>query len=192
VPFFRVNKRPEFIGLHESGTNTAHSRVEKIAAVAPDSDKQGKNRALVCSGDAGDGAYTHSFKQKINHAGRFFCVGVVPCKGSLAGLGKRRITAGATVTLDSLPSVKSKTFCFVVIATQASHGLLFLREKPYNQSLGFECGVRPRLDSAPLLVQASDGALLLGVPGGDWTLNHPITNRALFQLSYRHHNGASA
>ncbi len=37
--------------------------------------------------------------------------------------------------------------------------LVFLREKPENEGLGFKYGLRPRLDSAPSLVQASDGVL---------------------------------
>jgi hypothetical protein len=81
----------------------------------------------------------------------------------LARLRKRGMAA---ITLDSLSSVESKSLCFVVLASQAGHTaspLVFLREKPEYEGLGFRLGLSPRLDSAPSLVQASDGALAFSV-----------------------------
>src|SRR6266576_3096702 len=72
------------------------------------------------------------------------------------------------------------------LAGHVGSPLVFSAGEADNQNLGFECGLRPRLDSAPSLVQARDRALLLGVPGGNWTPNGPITNRALYRLSNGH------
>src|SRR5260370_42705624 len=67
---------------------------------------------------------------------------------------------GATIPLNSLATIRSESLCFGVLASQAGHvasPLVFLREKPENEGLGFKYGLRPRLDSAPSLVQASGG-----------------------------------
>jgi hypothetical protein len=159
MPFLCVDKGPQFVGLHKLRANAAHSLVKEVSAIVSDGQKDRKNRALVCASDAGDSANAHAFKQERHDLRSFFSIGVMPSKGSLARLRKRRVAAGAAITLDSLPSVKSESLRFVVLASQAGHGLslVFLREKPDNQSLGSECGLRPRLDSAPSSVSADGG-----------------------------------
>ncbi len=84
-------------------------------------------------------------------------------KRSLARLRKRGIAGRAAIPLDSLASVGSEPLRFGVLTSEAGHGfsLVFQREKPDNQSLGSECGLRPRLDSASPLAETSGGALLL-------------------------------
>ncbi len=151
VGLFCVNECPEFIGLYESRMDAAHPIVEKALAVFPDRKQERKNRALVCASDARDSANTHSLKQERGDLRCLVSVGVVPSKRPLARLRKRGITAGAAITLDSFPSVESEAFYFVVLASQAGHmasPLVFLREKPENQGLGSECGLRPLLDSS--------------------------------------------
>jgi len=52
-----------------------------------------------------------------------------------------------------------------MLAFQAGHvgsPLVFSAGEADNQSLGFECGLRPRLDSASPLAETSGGALNLG------------------------------
>ena len=79
---------------------------------------------------------------------------------SLARRGEGCATRIAAVSLNSQSSIGAKLFSGPVLTFQASHWapLAFLREKPDNQSLGSECGLRPRLDSAPSLAETSDGA----------------------------------
>ena len=161
VGFLGMDKGPEFIGLHESRMDIPHARIEQASRFIPDREKQRKNRALVGIGDARDSTHAHTFEQEFYDLCRFFGLDVVASERLLARLGERGFTGRATVPLDSIASVESEPSCFLVFATDARHGLLFPREKPYNQSLGFECGLRPRLDSAPPLVQARDGAFYL-------------------------------
>jgi hypothetical protein len=150
MTLFGVNERPEFIGLNESRTDAAHPVIEEIAAVLSNRKKQRENRALMCASYPRHGANAHSFEQERGDLGRFVGIRVVPSKRPLARLRKCGITARAAVTLDSLPSVKSESLRFVMLASQAGHGLslVFLREKPENEGLGFRLGLSPRLDSS--------------------------------------------
>jgi len=162
VSLFRMNESPEFVGLHESRTDSAYVAVEEAAALLPDREKQRENRSLVSASNPRNSADTHSFKQERGDLRRLVGVCIVPSQRPLARLRKRGVAAGAAITLNSLASVESESFCFVVLASQAGHvasPLVFLREKPDNQSLGSECGHRPRLDSASLPAQTGGGAL---------------------------------
>ena len=148
VPFLRMDEGPEFICLHESRTYVSDFRVEQGARFFANREKQGKNRALVNSRNAGDGANAHALKQERNDLSGGFRGDVVPPKRSLARSGKRGFAGRAAKTLDFIASVKPKSLRFGVPATDARHGLLFLREKLYNQGLGSDCGLRSPLDSA--------------------------------------------
>lgn len=160
VGLFGVNEGPEFVGLNESRANIPNAGVEKTSGLLTNSEKQRKNRALVRLGDAGDSANAHSLKQERDDLCSLLSRNVVPSERLLARLGERGFAGGAAVPLDSISSVESEPLCFGVITTDAGHGLLFLCEKPYNQSLGFECGLRPRLNLRPVAsLAAGDGAL---------------------------------
>jgi hypothetical protein len=72
-------------------------------------------------------------------------------------------------------------FSYSVLAFQASHGLplVFLREKPENEGLGFRLGLATKHQ-------------ILGVTGGDWTLASRLQIECSTGLSYGHHIGAHA
>lgn len=156
--FFRVNERPEFIGLHESRTDASHQGIGQVPGLLADCQQERENRALVRSSDTRDRADAHAFEQERHNLCSGFSRDVVASEGLLSRLGESSFAGRAAKTLDSLGAVESKSFRFGVLATYARHGLLFLREKPYNQSLGSECGLRPRLDSAPSVALTIDGA----------------------------------
>jgi hypothetical protein len=142
APFFRsiavqmrlfgMNECPELVGLHESRTDTAHPIVEKALAVFPDRKKERENRALVCASDARHSANAHAFKQERGDLRCLVSVCVVPSKGLLAGLRKRGITAGAAIPLDSLASVESESFCFVMLAFEAGQRMLCVELPTHN------------------------------------------------------------
>jgi hypothetical protein len=189
VPFLGVNERPEFIGLHKTRTNTTNAGIKKSAALVASGQKNRKNRALIDSSNARHSANAHTFEQErydLRDLGRFRVVG----SDALARLRKRRPATKTAITLDSAFSTKSEALRSGVLASQARHGLLFLREKPYNQSLGFECGLRPLLNSALSVALTTDRALNFGVTGGDWTLASRLQIECSTGLSYGHHIGA--
>src|SRR6266849_3205996 len=195
MTFFGMNEGPQLIGLHEAGMDSANTRIEKFAAVIANGQKERKNRSLMCASNPRDGAHTHALKQQIDDLRRSFGVRVVASKRLPARLRKRGITSGAAVTLDSLAPIESESLRFVMFASQAGHGLsplVFLRKKPDNQILGFECGLRPLLNLASPLAETSGGASNLGVTGGSRTLNYQLSRPTFCQLNYGHHSGASA
>jgi hypothetical protein len=159
-PLFGVNEGPELIGLNEARTDAPNERIENKTAVIASGEENRENRALVNPGDARNGANTIAFQQKrrnLRDFGGFRVVG----SDSLAGFRESGFAVEAAVTLDSALAAKSETLRSGVIALEARHGLLFLREKPYNQSSGFDSGLRPLLNSASLLVDARSEALCL-------------------------------
>src|ERR1700682_1671095 len=161
--FLGVDEGPQLIGFHKSRMNSAHSAVKDVSALLPDSQKQGKNRALVDAYETRYGTDAHSFHKQTDYLRCFFSLNVVPSKWTFAGFGKRGFAGRAAKTLDSIASLKPKSLCFGVLTTDTCHirfSLVFLREKPDNQSLGSECGLRPRLDSVPPLAQTSGGVLV--------------------------------
>jgi hypothetical protein len=157
MTFFGVNESPEFVGLHKARMNAANAGIEKSTALIASGQKNRKNRALVDSSNTRDGANAHTFQQErydLCDSGRFRVVG----SDAFARLRECRPATETAIALDSALSAKPEAFRSGVLALEARHGLLFLREKPYNQSSGSECGLRPRLDSASPLVQASGEA----------------------------------
>ena len=163
VGFLGVNERPKLISLHIQGVNVSHAAIEQVSSLAPDREKERENRAVVDSRGAGDGANTHTFKQETDDLRGLLSRNVVPSKRFVARFRKCGVTSGAAITLDSVASVESEPFCFVVLAFDAGHvgfSLVFLREKPDNHDLGPECGLLPRLDSALPAALTTGGALL--------------------------------
>lgn len=163
VGLFGMNERPKLVGLDVARMNVAHAGIEKVAAFFPNGDKQRKNRTLMNARHAGNGAHAHSFEQKLDDLRGLFGRDIVASKRLMARLSECRFASGATVTLDSATSVEAKSFCFVVVTADTSHvgfSLVFLLEKPDNQSLGSECGLRPRLDSALPLAETRGRAFL--------------------------------
>ena len=149
---FGMNERPEFVRLDVAGMDAAHPRIEKLAALFANSKKQRKNRALVRSGNTRYGTHAHSLDQKRYDLRGPVSADVVPSKGALTGSAERRLTRLAAKPLNPQLSVCPKFLSYSVLASQAGHRafpLVFLREKPDNQSLGFECGLRPRLNLFP-------------------------------------------
>lgn len=157
---FSVNERPEFIGLDESRAHVPNMTVEGAARLLASGQQERKNRALVDARYARDGADAHPFAQHGHNLDGLGFVQAVLSERLLARFCESGLTGFATEPLDTGLSVGSKTLNYGVLAANARHGLLFLREKPYNQSLGFECGLLPRLDSAPPMVTAIGGAFL--------------------------------
>lgn len=160
MAFFGVYKGPEFVRLHESRSNASNFRVKQSTRLSADRQKQRENRALVNASDTGYGANAHSLKQERNDLSGGFCGDVVPSKRLMARRGECGLAGRTAKTLDSVRAVETKPLRFGVLATYARHGLLFLREKPYNQGLGSDCGLRPLLDSALPPVDAGGGAFL--------------------------------
>src|SRR5579864_1917566 len=159
---FGVDKGPEFVSLHKSRVNSAHSAVKQIPTLLTDSQKQRENRALVDASETRHGADTHSFHKQTDYLRCFFGLDVVASEWFIAGFGESSFAGLAAETLNSQSSVRSKTFCCAVLASNAGHwtfSLVFLREKSDNQSLGSECRLRPRLDSPPPLAQTSGGVI---------------------------------
>lgn len=75
-------------------------------------------------------------------------------------------------------SVESESPGFVVLTSQAGHGLsplVFLREKPDNEVCRFRCGLRPRLNLALPSVDADGRAFVFYLVwlGGDLDPQHP-------------------
>lgn len=164
VRFFRVNESPEFIGLHKVRTGSAHLAVKQRAALFPHSQEKRENRPLMRLSDAGDRADTHSFQQERDDLSGFFVRDVMASERLSARLGECGFTTWATETLDSVASVAAELFCFVVAALEAGHvgsPFDFSQEKPDNQILWSECGLRPYLDFAPLLAQTRGGAFYI-------------------------------
>jgi len=148
---FRVNVGPQFVSLDKSRFHITDTRIEHAAAFVSYRNQKRKNRVLVNASDARNCANTHSLGEKRDDLRSFFSLDVVPSEGLFMRFGERRIAGRATKTLDFVASVKSESFCLVVVTSNAGHvgfSLVFLREKPDNQSLGSECGLRPRLDSS--------------------------------------------
>jgi len=160
---FGVHEAPEFIGLYEARMNISDALIGEVTGFCADGKKQRKDSALVGASDPRDGAYAHSFHQERDDLSGFISRNVVSSKRSLARRSERSLAIGAAVTLDFIATVESESSSFGVLATLAGHGLsplVFLREKPDNQSLGSECGLLPRLDSAPSLASLATGRLL--------------------------------
>lgn len=182
-----MNERPKLVGLNVARVNVADASVKERAALLSDSQEQGKNRALMRSSEARDRAHAHPFQQKLHDFRGLFCRDVVAFERLVARLRERGLAGGATITLDAI-AAESKSPCFGVLALYTRHGLLFLREKPYNQSLGSECGLRSRLDSALLIVDAIGRALALALVVARKGFG-PSTPRLVigrsFRLSYR-------
>jgi hypothetical protein len=151
MAFFGMHESPKLVGLHEIRVNISDALIEKIATLVSNSQEQVKNRFLMYVRNARDGADTHTFQQQSGDLSGFLCRDTVASERSAAGFGECSFTTGTAETLDSVASVESELLYFGVLALDASHGLLFLREKPYNQAIGSECGLRPRLDLARLL-----------------------------------------
>jgi hypothetical protein len=128
---------------------------------------------------------THSFQQERDDLSGFFVRDVIAPERLAARLGECGVTTGAAETLDSLASVESESLCFVVLAVDASHGLLFLCEKPYNLSLGFRCGLRPRLNLAPHLAETRCGVFIsLLYPRPPELLGLNFLNRRQFGVTW--------
>jgi hypothetical protein len=166
VAFFGVNEGPEFIGLDKARMNAAHASVKQISAFVANREKQRKNRSLVSASNPRHGANAHTFHQERYDLRGPFRAGVVTAQRPLARLRKRGFAGRAAIPLDSLTSVGSESLCSIVLASQAGHvasPLVFLREKPENEGLGFRLGLSPRLDSASPLVQASGEAFLFRI-----------------------------
>lgn len=159
VPFFGVNEGPKFIGLDESRTNAANLGVKKFSGLLAKSEEKRKNRALVDACNARHRTDANSFEQEFYDLRGCFGLDVVTTKRLLARLREGSFTSRAAEALDSFPSVKPESLRFGMLTTDARHGLLFLRKKPYNQSLGFECGPCSRLNHAPSLAETSGGVL---------------------------------
>ncbi len=71
--------------------------------------------------------------------------------------GESGFTSEAAKTLDSVAAVEPESLCLLVFASYAGHRTFsanFLQEKSDNESAELECGLRPRLNLPPLLVQA--------------------------------------
>lgn len=179
VFFFGVNESPEFISLDEARTNIPHFGVEQIPALFPDCKQQRQNRSLVSASNARYGADAHAFEQELRDLCGLFSRNVVTSKRLLARFGKSGIAGRAAITLYFV-AIESKTLCFGVLAADARHGLFslsFLCEKPYNQVLGFDCGLRSLLNQAPSLALTSDGAFSFHVaqfPPRSWINPHRL------------------
>jgi len=131
--------------------------VEETAALLPDRKKQRQNRSLMCSGNAGDSANAHPFNQERHNLHGLLSIDVAASERPLARRRKRRAAFGATITLDSLSPVESESLYLGMLTFLAGHvgsPLVFSAGEADNQSLGFECGLRPRLDSALSSVSA--------------------------------------
>lgn len=130
--FFGVNERPEFIGLDETRTHSAHAPVEKRTAVFPDRKQKREDRPLMRAREPRDGAHRHALKQHGEDPRGFFGADVVASKRPRSGSGKRSFTGGTAESLDSTASVKSKAPCFFVRASNAGHRLAFSAEQADN------------------------------------------------------------
>src|ERR1700674_2622506 len=136
---FGVDKGPQLISLHKSRTNSAYSTVKQAAALFADSQKQGKNRALVCASEARHSTDTHSFHKQSDYLRCFFGLDVVASEWLLTGFSESSFAGFAAKSLNPQFTVGSKSLCCAVLTSDAGHRtfpLVFLREKPDNQILG--------------------------------------------------------
>ena len=163
VTFLGVHKSPKFIGLHESRADVSDFRVKQSTRLFPDREKERKNRSLVDSSDAGNGTDTHALKQERDDLKGGLSRDVVPSKRLLARLRAGRLTAGATIPLDSEASVGSESLCFMVLALEAGHGrfsLVFSWEKPENDFLRVQMRASSAFEFALLEARTSNRAFL--------------------------------
>lgn len=161
--FFGMDKTPKLIGLDKPRPEIPDSAVEDALALRAHSLQQGKNRCLVDTRYPGDGAHAHPFCEKGHDLDGLAQFNGMPSKRLAARLRERGAARIAAVPLNPEFAVGSELLSCSVLASEAGHRafpLVFLCGKPDNQSLGSECGLRPRLDSAPSSVQPGGGAFL--------------------------------
>jgi len=109
---------------------------------------------------AGHSAHTYAFSEKRYNLDGLAEFDGVPPKRFPARLRESGPAAIAPVSLGSEFPVGSKPLCGSVLAPDAGHRTLplaFLRGKP-DTGVGFECGLRSRLNLASPSVQAGGGA----------------------------------
>jgi len=153
-----AQETPQLIALQVMGTdaNVEHRGLSPLRS----REHEAKNRALMHSRKARDGANAHSFKHHRKRLNRFCGVSVM---GSQFGssFAERRVTGLAAPALNAAFSGVSEPLAAAMLASDAGHGLFSAcveREKPYNE-FGSKVRLAPRFGLAPQPVSAGSGAL---------------------------------
>ena len=60
-----MHKRPEFVSLHKARADISHTGIKKVRDFFTHSQKQRKNRPLMCASDSRDGANTTSLTKRV-------------------------------------------------------------------------------------------------------------------------------
>jgi len=155
-----ADESPDFVSLHKLGAESAHLAIPESTAVLSRRFEQGKNRVFIYIRQARNGANAHTFehhgKNLLYSLRRDVMVSDLAVRFAKCGF------AGLTApSLNFAPSVGSKPFAGLVLASDARHGfspLDFGGKKPHTH-LGSGVRLTPRFGLAPTPAETEAGAL---------------------------------